>query len=812
MKIVNYFILFLLLISFFLFSSCDSPDENANHFAPQDNSVTSEEIEADSDTDQNSSDPSEDPSANQNNTHSDSVPGKTIGGILYYKDGDASYDLSGVSINDSSSIIGIESLGEIKIKGDVNEAQINGINGYFADDDSVSIDFNRTLFSNIVGSDGYEYSICNDQTENIMGYTIGAVQECGVIILKSYDNGASWVYNNASFVNVNNTISYFPNGEDILKGTIIRIVVGMKLSTQKVVGQKKDWKNPFYYKWVDVYDTFYITLIQENTFYIGTNIINAGFYSSEVEYHVEKENEFESEIVNKSSSLTNGSVTFDKITYSNNSNNSLSTTCSYNEQEPFVVTNYQTFTSVGKYHFVVSNPIGNTKEFTIFLLDKDTLFEDYFGDSYISQEKRVFDAESPYPVFMVGTKIGASETKDYLPPISGSIFVANGGQFSETPYRTLSSEEAVSQIEITEPNLYCVKLLIGEESSSGQKVSYSFFFKIVNSPDYQPTVNYNLIHSSDRILNMSSKAYAVNFETTQGGSYVFLFPCSGKGYEQAESFALEIEKRFIESHNDTSGKYYYYRGKRFDSKVELYGAMVDRISDSVYLTYINPLETYAIEIVDENKLDRIETQLLENDVRVCLNNEIKNELLSKDTIINNYIFTQVAPFESGSVSAIDEFGVEFSIPFDISVNEVLPHTGCYTIKETNWCNTRTYQVFYIKPTEITGTVSLSLYDENDELTTQIIDSSNSGITLAAKRAVINKSADVNDSQTVIVCSALGYRQISLLSEADSYIYELTEQGTYTVEIINRMGYSYQFSIEISGTYVPDPFENTDFID
>ena len=273
MKKIIFFILFSVLIILLLLSSCDSLSEDTNIATSEDNSATSAETEP-SATQSHSTASAETETSNQNSTPPSSAPETGVGGLLYYKNGDASYDLSDVSLNDSSSVLGIRAIGEVRIIGDVTEAQFNGMKGYFADNDSVSIAFNRTLFTNITGSDGYEYSIYSDQTESMMGYTIGEVQECGVIILKSYDNGSVWVYDNTSVVNVgNDTISYYPSGEDIMRGTIIRIVAGTKLSTQKIVGQKKEWHGPFSYEWVDEYDTFYITLIQNSTFFLGTNII-----------------------------------------------------------------------------------------------------------------------------------------------------------------------------------------------------------------------------------------------------------------------------------------------------------------------------------------------------------------------------------------------------------------------------------------------------------------------------------------------------------------------------------------------------------
>lgn len=656
----------------------------------------------------------------------------------------------------------------------------------------------------LLDEDDNLYEIYSDKVESMAGHKVGEVGVGGYILLKSDDDGVTWNYDQVSCVNISSGITkYTPDGSDVAKGTLYKVITGYKLKNHRVVGQKKDWTSPFTYNWVDKYEDFYLTLIQESVFYIATNQISARFSSEETVYNPteEEDSSISAEIINSMTSLTDGSVTFSDVTYSNSGQSDLICRYEYNDGEPQFAENGQVFSQKGKYHFKVSNPIGTFKEYTIYIVDKDTLFASYFGTGLLTLNRRIFDITSPYPVYPNGSVLRINANNPALPPLYGALYGVKNNQFDEKPVMTFGSDSFKEPIFINEDNIYCLDLYVGLLESAGQKINYRFYFKIVNRPDYQPTVNYNFLTSASRKINLSLKAYAVNFATTLGGSYVFLFPATLTGYQEASDFAYNMEKRFVQTFTEQNNViYYYYRGVRYDSKIELYQVLSENAEDSVYLSYINPSEEYGIEVINESKLANIESTVLERDVRVCTSERVRNELLASDILLNGFAFTQVADFESESVTIVDDTGKEINVPYNKPIDEILDKTGNYTIKEKNWNRTIEYSANFIAKDDNTAEVNFALYN-GETKSIYSLNKSNDLESFSADRLVFSKSNDVYDSQTIVIISGLGFRQTCLVSELGGKVYHLTQQGTYKIEIINRLGYSYSFNVEISGNYV-----------
>ena len=719
---------------------------------------------------------------------------------LYVKQGDAAYNLEDYSKVTQNADLNVYSIGELRInaKYDIGSDK----NKIYLKDNAVTLYYKMILPSEIKDSEGYVYDVYDDQMEKILDYQTGKVNSGALIILKSFDDGATWIYDNTSFVNIgDNVIKYSPSGEDISVGVDYRIVSVIKLCTKKITGQEKHWVSPFKYEMVDVEEAFVYSYMQEARIHIESGIISAGFYSKEVDYTYESDDAITASVINKSSTLTDGAITFDKIMYSVNGNKRLKATCSLNDGESFDISDGDVFTEKGKYCFSLMNGVGTSKTYTMYILDKDTIFEKYFGTSIFDQTHRIYDENSNVPVYMIGSVMNL-KVDDNMPSLYGSVYKISNNQ--STQYFDFETIDTNFNYKFDHSGSYCVDLYVGSQESSGQKINYKFYFNIVNRPDYKPSVNYQLLKSSNRFSNIERKIYAVNYETTKGGAYVFMFPATNNGYELASEFALNIEKRFIETYIDSDGvKYYYYHGRRFDSKVELFEAINNNLLDDVYLTYINPDESYGISILSSDQLSSIENNILDSDARVCLSQEIKDSLVSNDIIINDFVFAQIEPYECSKVTAIDPDGVEVLIPFDKSINDIFTKSGIYTIREENWNGVNEYKVSFIKENENFGMLNLKLLAEDDEVTNLTLDSTSNGSSYNAKRLVLEKSSDVTDSQCLLIISAQGYRQVCLLSECDTYIYSLSIGNDYKIQIINRLGYSYSINVTISGNYVEE---------
>ncbi len=722
---------------------------------------------------------------------------KLLDKSLYVKKGDVAYDFTDYSNVSHDEYLNIDSIGELRINANYD---IDSENKIYLMDNYATLYYKMIIPNEIKDSEGNSYVVYVDSTEKILDYTIGKIESGGLIILKSLDDGSTWNYDNTSFVNIgNNVVKYSPSGEEISNGVDYRIISVIKLYAKIITGQEKHWIFwPFNYEMVDVEENIVYSYMQETKIHIESGIISAGFYSNEVDYNYESDDAITANVINKSSTLIDGSITFDKISYSTNGNKRLKATCSFNDGAPYNISDGEVFTEQGKYYFSLMNGIGMTKTYTLYILDKDTIFEKYFGCNIFDQDHRIYDSTANVPVYMVGSVMNLKVNSN-MPKLYGSIYKISNNQ--STKYLDLETIDTDFIYKFDHSGVYCVDLYVGSKESSGQKINYKFYFNIVNMPDYKPSVNYQLLKSADRFLNVQRKVYAVNYETTKGGAYVFMFPATENGYELASEFAFNIEKRFIETYTDVDGaKYYYYHGRRYDSKVELFETINDNLLGDVYLTYINPDESYGISILSDEQLSTIEDNILDNDVRVCLSQEIKDSLVSKDIIINDFMFTQITSYECSKVTAIDPDGIEISIPFNTCINDIFTKSGIYKIKEENWNGINEYNVSYINNNENFGVLNIKLISETDEINYMTLDNSSHGNSFDAKRLVLEKSNDLTDSQCLIIISAQGYRKVSLLKECDTYIYSLSVENTYKIQIINRLGYSYSITVGISGNY------------
>ena len=717
------------------------------------------------------------------------------------------YDTKKLFYGLGSSRLVLKKLTDVTVSGSFIELDYADHEACFIKGSTLSIKAKMEVPKKIYDEKEYEYSLYEDEkVESILGKKVGKIKSGGILIQKSFDNGLNWDDEFVSYVDADGkTITYTPSGTDINRGVLLRFVSAVKLKTQKYVTEEYwEW---FQTKTREVLKDFYVVLMQTSTVYVGSNIIGAGFYSEDTKYDGEVPEGYTTEILNSVSTLSDGSVSFTPVTYKNNGQPTLTCRYKYNGGEMKYATNEQVFSEPGKYEFIINNVIGTTKEMTIYVVDEKTLFKSYFGDGMLPNNRRIYNEQSTIPCYMLNTTLNFNSNSN-LPPVYAEVYKVTNGKANETPYAKIAEKYLKEGLVMDEVSTFAINMLIGASNTKTQMINYQFFFNIIDEPDYKPTVNYNLLKGSFRKLNLKTTAYATNFETTKGGSYVFLFPMTLKGYKQATDFAYDMEKRYIHTFTDNDGNpYYYYHGTRYDSKVDLFLRMEEILKDAVYTSYINPAEPYAIGIIEEDKLANIENTVLDEDVRVCVNLETRNALVSDDIIINGFKFTQVADYETSSLR-VEGVGVNTAFNYEIDMDKILTTSGKYVITEANWNSSRSIEVTFIKPGENTGVINFTSLTGETE-TKYSVKQSTEPATYSGDVLLFNKSIDELDSQTIVTvsCPAIGYRESSLLSEINTDIPFLTEKGTYTVTVINRLGYSFSFNFEITGNYVPEEGED-----
>ena len=404
---------------------------------------------------------------------------------------------------------------------------------------------------------------------------------------------------------------------------------------------------------------------------------------------------------------------------------------------------------------------------------------------------------------MVGSILNVDPAEN-VPGLYGHVYrYADAAAVERDEYEiihTFTAQTKATTVLLEKTGIYCADLFAGDPNACGEIIHYGFYFAIAENEDYKPSVNLEMLSSADRHVMLKTSGYAVNFATAGGGSYVFMFPTTSDGYASALEFSEAIEYRFIEEYTDSNGaKYYYYKAhgtsglkERFDSKVELYAAVINYAKDNVNITYTNNTEAYATMTMDE-AVANIENTSIKNDVKVCIDSQTRDKLVSNDIILNGYEFYQVAEYETSSVTATSEDGKIYTIPYGVALDTVLPGTGRYLISETNWGGTINYYANYLADGDVTGSISYVAYKNYEEFSGKINSSTQNAI--EANAITLVSANDKYDTQSIVTIARVGERKNMLLSEVNGYT--ISEPGTYHIIITNRCGYTTTATVKIT---------------
>ena len=755
-----------------------------------------------------------------------------VGSSLHNIEDNTGYYLS--EQNKASALSsGHNKIGDLKITGDMRKTTWNGYEAYAVKGGSITFEYKQTWANQ--NSGGHYWELSEDTETHISGQGVGEIGDGAILIMKSTNGGASWVKTGASSVDVDGErITFTPPANEIKQGVLYKFIAVCEAyySYTYQSGTKKVypsyWDAPWYIHafsgpagvgvWVlangwdePVYDTarHYENFAQQSIVYVASDSAEVGFYSTATDAKdISKEFGDVStetlEILKKGLSLTDGSVSFKQIKVDKLGNTSFNVTCSYNGGAYTSVSDGTVYKKPGHYRFKVRTSFGTEKITNLYIMDlgNDFGYSQYFGGGFVSQDKRVFSKDSPFPCYMVGTTLNVSP-KNCLPGLYGSIYHYEDGKAIENnAYETVKSfagQKSACTLTLDKVGIYCADLYSSNPSACGEVVYYTFYFVVVDDPEYAPKINKELLFSADRPTSVKTKNYSVNFQTAGGGSYIFVFDATEEGYKKALEFSESIEYRYIEEFTDKNGKkYYYYKGhgtsglkERFDSKVEMYAALSQYAVDNVNVAYINNTEAYAVMSFDE-ALKNIENTSIKNDVRVCISDEVRSSLVAEDIILNGYRFYQAAEYECSRVTATGEDGNVYEIPFDTPVEQVLKRTGRYLITEYNWNSTTSYYGVVFENNSVTGEIGYTLTKDFVE-DNGVISSSTSDVILA-NSITLTGGHDRYDSQALVEITGVGYRQVMLLSELDGFV--LDELGKYTVSIINRCAYKHSVEIEI----------------
>ena len=107
-------------------------------------------------------------------------------------------------------------LGNLKVRGDIEKKTYNGIEAYAVYGGKISFEYKQNWTNRTNG--GYDWKLSSDSYTSINGVGTGTIGDGGFLVMKSLDEGATWV-KEATSVSINNdTITFTPDGKDIQAG------------------------------------------------------------------------------------------------------------------------------------------------------------------------------------------------------------------------------------------------------------------------------------------------------------------------------------------------------------------------------------------------------------------------------------------------------------------------------------------------------------------------------------------------------------------------------------------------------------------
>ena len=476
-----------------------------------------------------------------------------------------------------------------------------------------------------------------------------------------------------------------------------------------------------------------------------------------------------------------------------------------------------TFTDNGKYTITTVTKFGKIVTNTVYVFDgnNDSGMSTYFENSLING-KRVY-RDGKFPTYAEGSTADVKEIDENIPALTGTI-VNNDTQ----EVIILTSNTRSKQSYDLESGSYSADLYSGI-TTSGSVYHYVFNFNIIDEPA-QPYVNYTNLMSADRMIDLGSKYYQVSYQTTAGG---YIFACFAS-YDDAFSYAYEIERRFIEVKD---GESYYKSKENANRKIKYFTNTTEGMMDltealniyaakNVDVGYFNPLEPFTFETFDseDELLEDLESMSIADSIKVFPSQEEKDKFYSRRPYINDFTFIQAADYDVVSVEAFcKNDGQSYNIAFKKPVDRQLSVSSDYTITETNaYGDTRVYDVCFLSSnttdskwkTLYNGNESeLEFYNENGVLKV----SQQNGIMRGSDFMEFNEDAvyleqisnqyDDNAIVTIKAPDVYNYEICCLVTELKDVV--LYEKGDYYITFIDRIGNSYQVVFHLTGNLSED---------
>lgn len=706
----------------------------------------------------------------------------------------------------------------------INQTEYDGLQAISVDGESVALylqlNYGETLGDGwLLASDSYG----NESKHKIADVKTGPV-ETGALIIKTSKDGKTWeVLERGRYKDGLLTTDFYncygggrriqiytPNGNEVLNGLYVKVIYAFE------VKKNKESKN----------------IIEEYTFYLSNSNTDAVvFHNKSVEGELQEilseEDQTTLDIYQKAESLADNTQTLSGFSIDISQNPTVKYEVRRNDQSMVGSTN--TFTESGKYQITL-NAVGETKKVTIYV-DRDTSMESlekYFGDGFLSG-KRVY-AETGYPVYVGGqTTYNILKVPETMLPVSGKITNLSTGEEI-----TIDATRIAKSGDITEPGEYEAKFYTNKtflsESPVGDTKVFTFHFIVINEKDVPgPVVNEQLLeeYAKTNISDLCPRYYGLTYPSA-GRGYI---TCAFATYDDAYQYACDHERGAVEPQEDGS---YRYNGsclitqkEVYESSWELEEAIAFFAKQMVNEYYFDMSEEFSYVTLDQQILERednLRTLPLSYSVIVFAPGQ-KEKLLVADGLplispkkyailqeetdqtyikrggFNDLEFVEDKyNFDSQKIVIRDSQGKSFPISYHEGVGEQLQNASCASgivnILELNkYDDMNEYEAVFLRDRENLATVTFVIYD-GDKETNVVVDMNSETRSFQSSAFRPLSIVDETDKYSYIKISHNGKSECMLPDDVKDGLKIFSEPGDYTVRCINRLGYSFEFTITI----------------
>lgn len=698
----------------------------------------------------------------------------------------------------------------------------DGVNAYGINGDSMSV------FMSLKSPDDSNYKFFADdygkkEKQKINNAWVGTVNTGALLIQKSV-NGIDWenveqgAYANGLYTtnyanyyaNKGDVLVYTPNGQELLNGLYLKVSFAYNLQNKS-----NDKTN----RCLEVY-----------SLYLCSNNLDAVTFhnlsvTDTIKDMVGEDKNVDANVYKKAETLLSGSGTVTGFKIDTSLNPTVKYSVKRNDIE-IEVPDEGEFKNTGKYDIELTSVIGDKKKVVLYVdtQSSEEALKKYFGDGFI-KGKRIF-SEDEYPVYEGGLSTYEISSLDsrYL-PISGVIKNTNTNneiQVKPSYYRQSGK--------LDEAGHYVATLSTRPKDNNtelpGDYRVFTFEFDIISEGSAPgPVVNKKNLteYTKTNVSDSYPMYYGLTYQSASKGAITLAFASR----EEAQKYAYEYEKGMVEKQPDGSFRYNgsftmeqktkysdiwdLTDAENYFAERAVHEGVFDLSDQFTYLTLSDK------QINDNPNLRKME---LNKSITIFADGE-KEELCSKNTIpiispkpyaylsnensddvekgYNDFEFVKDKyQCDSSSVLITDVNGKAYSINYNQGVGKQLHDGGCpsgkVVITEKNiYGDTTTYEAVYISENDNTAVVSLIYYDDKSE-EKQTFSQKDDGTSLTVQAFRLKELYDELDEYSLVSIATPKGSSYYVAGQASSDAF--TDNGEYTIKVINRLGYAYTLNITI----------------